>query len=44
MSAGIKVKLLTTEREGHAKEIIEELSLEDLKHYDGVIAVSPFSA
>lgn len=34
------MKLLVTEREGHAREIIERLSLDDLKHYDGAIAVS----
>ena len=39
MIAGVKVKLLVTEREGHAKEIIEQLPLEDLRHYDGAIAV-----
>ena len=36
---GTKYQSVVTEREGHARELVEQLSLRDLETYDGLIAV-----
>ena len=39
MAVGVRYSVLVTEREGHAREVVEQLSLEDLRTHDGIVAV-----
>ena len=40
-SAGIKHQTVVTEREGHARQVVERLQLAELRALDGIVAVSP---
>lgn len=37
--AGVKYTTVETEREGHAREVVQALSLAELQTYDGIVAV-----
>ncbi|CAL8471765.1 g11307 [Coccomyxa elongata] len=37
--AGVKCTAIETEREGHAREVVQALSLAELQTYDGIVAV-----
>lgn len=39
MSAGVRCTVVETERGGHAREVVQSLSLAELQSYDGLIAV-----
>lgn len=41
--SGVKCTMVETEREGHAREVVQALSLAELQSYDGIVAVSPCS-
>lgn len=41
--SGVKCTALETEREGHAREVVQALSLAELQTYDGIVAVSNWS-
>ena len=38
--AGIKHQTVVTEREGHARQVVERLQLSELRALDGIVAVS----
>lgn len=42
--AGVKCTAIETEREGHAREVVQALSLAELQTYDGIVAVSDMTA
>ncbi len=41
---GVKCTAIETEREGHAREVVQALSLAELQTYDGIVAVSKQTA
>ena len=42
--SGVKCTALETEREGHAREVVQALSLAELQSYDGIVAVSNWTS
>lgn len=41
--AGIRCETIETERAWHARQLVAELTVQELGSYDGIVAVSPFT-